>query len=156
MLSQKVAVVKSVGDPNKVAEGVMPALYGAVYKLKFELKAKGKEFKVGKLKARWPDAHLKPKNEWTAYWALEVPEDTTELFQKDPKVEVKLKNWDYGNVAQILHLGSYDQECPSIEALHNFIEEQGYKISGIHEEEYLTTPKAKVQKTIIRYPVSPK
>jgi len=26
----------------------------------------------------------------------------------------------------------------------------------VHEEEYLTTPKAKVQKTIIRYPIKKK
>jgi len=32
----------------------------------------------------------------------------------------------------------------------------GYEIGGVHEEEYLTTPDAKVPKTIIRYAVKKK
>jgi hypothetical protein len=40
--------------------------------------------------------------------------------------------------------------------LHDFIVENGYEIAGVHEEEYLTMPKAKVQKTLIRYPIRKK
>ncbi|MFH0768533.1 MAG: GyrI-like domain-containing protein, partial [Chloroflexota bacterium] len=71
-------------------------------------------------------------------------------------INVKLETWDYGTVAQILHLGSYDQEQPNIERLHKFIEESGYEIAGMHEEEYLTRPDSKFPKTIIRYPVKKK
>ena len=84
---------------------------------------------------------------------LPVPEDTTSLPQKVPDVEVKIETWGYGTVAQILHLGPYDQEHPTIERLHRFIEESGYEIAGPHEEEYLTRPDAKVIKTIIRYSI---
>lgn len=151
---RKVAVVTSVGDPNVVGEQVFPALYGAVYKLKFARKKAGEgDFKVGPLIARWPDAHLVPKDRWTGHWALSVPDDTTELPVKVPKPPVALETWHYGTVAQVLHLGPYDQEGPNIERLHAFIAEQGYEIAGDHEEEYLTSPKAKVMKTIIRYSV---
>lgn len=153
MKTQKMAVVYTKGDPNKVAEKVMPALYSAVYKLKFKLKKEGRIFEVGKLRARWPDAHLVPKNQWTGIWGLPVPEDTKELFQKIPEVQVKLERWEYRTVAQITHLGPYASEGPTIEKLKNFIAESGYQILGHHEEEYLTTPKAKIQKTIIRYPI---
>ncbi len=44
----------------------------------------------------------------------------------------------------------------SIERLHKFIAESGYEIAGTHEEEYLTSPDAKVQKTLIRYPIRKK
>lgn len=37
MPSQRMAVVYMKGDPNKVMPQFMPALYGSVYKLKFEL-----------------------------------------------------------------------------------------------------------------------
>jgi hypothetical protein len=87
---------------------------------------------------------------------LPIPEDTTSLPQKVPNTEVKIEQWEYGTVAQILHLGPYDQEYTTVECLHQFIEENGYEIAGLHEEEYLTSPDAKVIKTIIRYPVKKK
>lgn len=156
MPSQKMAVVYTKGDPNKVATESVSALYGSVYTLKFDLKKKGTEFKVTGFRARWPDAHLVPKNEWLGIWGLPVPENTTSLPQKKPGIEVKLEQWDYGMVAQILHIGLYSAEGPAIEQLHKFIEESGYEIAGVHEEEYLTSPRAKVQKTIIRYPIRKK
>jgi len=156
MKPQKMAVVYTKGEPSRVAEQVVPALYGSVYKLKFELKKKGVTFMVGKLRARWPDAHLLSKEQWTGIWGLPIPEDTTSLPRKIPEVEVKLETWNYGTVAQILHIGSYSEEEPTVKKLHEFIFENGYEIAGVHEEEYLTTPKAKVQKTLIRYPIKKK
>ena len=153
MPSQNMAVVYSGGDPNEVGPQVMPALYGSVYTLKFSLKKKGVDFKVGTLRARWPDAHTVPKDRWTGIWGLPIPEDVTELPQKVSGIEVKREVWQYGTVAQVLHIGPYTTEGPGIQRLHNFIVESGYEIAGVHEEEYLTTPKAKVQKTLIRYPI---
>lgn len=157
MPPQKMAVVYGKGTPDKVFAELMPALYGSVYTLKFDLKKKGlPTFKVSGLRTRYPDAHLVPKEEWTHIIALPIPEDTTSLPQKVPGVEVKVETWAYGTVAQILHLGAYDQEGPTIDRLHQFIEDSGYEIAGAHEEEYLTTPDAKVPKTIIRYVVRKK
>ena len=153
----KMAVVYAKGAPDKVFPEVMPALYGSVYTLKFDLKKKGlPTFKVSGLRARYPDAHLVPKDEWANIMALPIPEDTTSLPQKVPGTQVKIETWDYGTVAQILHLGAYDQEETTIARLHRFVEDSGYEIAGAHEEEYLTTPDAKVPKTIIRYPVKRK
>jgi len=156
MKPQKMAVVYTKGDPSKVAEKALPALYGSVYKLKFELKKKGVMFKVGKLRARWPDAHLLPKDQWTGIWGLPVPENTASLPQKVPAMDVKLETWNYGTIAQILHVGPYDEEEPTVKRLHEFIFKNGYEIAGVHEEEYVTPPKAKVQKTLIRYPIKKK
>ena len=157
MPPQKMAVVYGKGAPDKVFPEFMPALYGSVYTLKFDLKKKGQPtFKVSGLRARYPDAHLAPKDEWTHIIGLPIPEDTTSLPQKVPNTEVKIEQWEYGTVAQILHLGPYDQEYTTVECLHQFIEENGYEIAGLHEEEYLTSPDAKVIKTIIRYPVKKK
>jgi hypothetical protein len=157
MLPQKMAVVTGKGTPDEVFSRLMPALYSSVYTLKFNLKKRGiPTFKVCGLRARYPDAHLVPKEEWTHVIGLPVPEDTASLPQKVADVEVKLETWQYGAVAQILHLGAYDQEGPNIERLMKFIEESGYQIAGDHEEEYLTSPDAKVPKTIIRYVVKKK
>ena len=154
MPSQKMAVVRAKGAPDKVFSEVMPALYGSVYTLKFDLKKKGlPTFKVSPYRARYPDAHLVPKEGWTIILGLPIPEDVTSLPQKVPGVEVRIETWDYGTVAQILHLGPYSEEGPTVERIHKFIKENGYEIAGMHEEEYLTTPEAKVIRTIVRYQV---
>jgi hypothetical protein len=135
----------------------MPALYKSVYTLKFQLKKDGlPTFKVVGLRARYPDAHRVPKDEWTHIIGLPIPQDTTVLLQKLPGVEIKIETWQYGTIAQVLHLGVYDQETPTIERLFKFIEDSGYKIIGDHEEEYLTSPNAKIPKTIIRYVIQKK
>jgi hypothetical protein len=157
MPAQKMAVVQGKGAPDKVFPEVMPALYGSAYTLKFDLKKKGlPTFKVSGLRGRYPDAHLVPMDKWTIIMGLPVPDDTTSLPQKVPGVKVKLETWAYGTVAQILHLGPYDQEGPTVERLQQFISESGYQTSGPHEEEYLTQPDAKVVKTLIRYGVKKK
>ena len=157
MPPQKMAVVYGKGTPDEVFSEFMAALYGSVYTLKFDLKKKGlPTFKVSGLRARYPDAPLVPKEQWTIITALPVPEDTTSLPQKVSGIEVKLETWDYGTVAQILHLGAYDQEEASVNRLHQFVCDSGYEMAGVHEEEYMTTPDAKVPKTIIRYAVKKK
>lgn len=157
MPSQKMAVVRGKGAPDKVFPELMPALYGSVYTLKFSLKKDGKPtFKVSGLRARYPDVITVPKDQWTHIIGLPVPEETTVLPKKVPNVEIKLETWEYGTVAQILHLGAYDQETPTIERLLKFIAENGYVIAGMHEEEYLTRPDTRAQKTIIRYLVKKK
>ncbi len=157
MSPQKMAVISGKGTPDKVFAELMPALYGSVFTLKFDLKKKGlPTFKVSGLRARYPDADVKTKEEWNHIIGLPIPDDTAVLPQKIAGIEVRIETWQYGTVAQILHLGSYSEEGPNIERLHKFIEESGYEIAGPHEEEYLTRPDAKVVKTIIRYEVKKK
>jgi hypothetical protein len=157
MPSQKMAIVQGKGSPDKVFAKIFPALFGSVYTLKFDLKKKGLEsFKVGCPRARYPDAHLHPKVEWLIIAGIPVPENITSLPQKEPGTEVKIETWGYGTVAQILHIGPYDQETKTIERLQQFITDSAYEIAGPHEEEYQSKPDAKVIKTLIRYQVKRK
>jgi len=153
------AVVHTMGDPEEAAGKAFPALYGAVYPLKFALKKQGiTDFKIGPPRARWfggADWAGLPREEWRAAWAIPIPEGTPELTQKVPDAPVVIETWEYGRVAQILHIGSYADELPTIERLHDFIREQGFEICGPHEEEYLSSPEAKNPKTLIRYQVRP-
>jgi hypothetical protein len=72
---------------------------------------------------------------------------------------VELVTWDYGEVAQILHVGRYDAEIDDTETLLGFIRSQGYEVTGLHEEEYLKGPgflfagNPDNYLTVIRYPV---
>ncbi len=154
MPSQKMAVVQGKGSPDKVFAQIFPALFGSVYTLKFDLKKRGLEsFKVSVPRARYPNAHLYPIEEWLITAGIPVPDNTTSLPQKEPGTEVKIETWEYGTVAQILHLGPYDREKETIERLHQFITANRYEIVGPHEGEYLSKPDAKIIKTLIRYQV---
>jgi len=156
---RKVISVTSVGDPNKVMEPYMKALYGAVYWAKMKVyKPKSVKMELGKLSAFWPDAHLKPKDKWTGIWGVPVPNYVSEkdIIQKDPKIKASVEVWKGGECAEILHLGPYSEEGPTIQKLHDFIKESGYKLAGPHEEGYLTSPDAKNMKTVIRYLVKKK
>jgi hypothetical protein len=53
---------------------------------------------------------------------------------------VAIATWAYGDVAEILHVGSYSTEQPDIERLRAFIDSQGYRVVGDHEEEYVKGP----------------
>ena len=155
--AQKMAVVTGQGTPQEVFPKLMPALYGSVFTLKMSLKKAGKEtFTVSGIRARYPGAGKTDKKDWTMHVALPVPNDTVELPQKVPGVEVKLETWQYGTVGQVLYLGAYSEETATIEKLIKYIHDNGYEISGYHEEEYLTRPEAKVPKTIIRYEIRKK
>ena len=154
--SIQVLTIHTKGDPNLVSGPSMKALYGTAYGLKMKVyKPKGIVMEIGNLIGRWADAHLKPKSEWEGYWGLIVPDyvKAEEIVQKDPALPVKLETWEYDEVGQILHLGEYTEEHPTIMQLHKYIEDNKYEISGVHEEIYLTKPDSKNKKTVIRYPV---
>jgi len=54
-------------------------------------------------------------------------------------------------------IGPFAEEGPTIEKVHNFIKENGFKLSGMHHEIYLSDIKRAAPekwKTIIRQPFS--
>ncbi|MYN65023.1 MAG: hypothetical protein F4X11_08345 [Acidobacteria bacterium] len=55
-------------------------------------------------------------------------------------VTASITTWEYGTVAEILHIGRYDAEQPTIERLKAFVEAGGYETFGGHEEEYIVGP----------------
>lgn len=155
--NQKVIEVEAKGDPNLVGEKA----FGLLFQLYFKTPGVPKGSDRSAPRARWPIALDTPKAEWIGLYAMPVPESTTELPNYDavPELKVSLTTWEYGEVAEILHLGPYDQEQPTVARLMEFIKAQGYETIGSHEEEYLKGPtifsKGDPEKyvTIIRYRV---
>jgi hypothetical protein len=59
--------------------------------------------------------------------------------------------------AEVLHLGSYEKEAPSIQKIMELVQEKGLQITGKHREIYLTDPQKTPEdqlRTILRYQVS--
>lgn len=70
--------------------------------------------------------------------------------------DVKLERFHEGLCAQVMHVGPYSEEGPTIQLLHDYITEQGYRMRGDHHEIYMSDPrrsKPEKLKTIIRHPI---
>ena len=76
-------------------------------------------------------------------------------------LKAELGEWKYGEVAEILHIGPYEKEAPTVNRLLQFVEDSGYDIAGPHEEVYLIGPgnpliKPEKYYTVIRYQIKKK
>jgi hypothetical protein len=136
---QRVLVVEARGNPNTVARHA----FGLVMKTYFKLAGvprSGPEFPAPR--ARWDVDPGRPQEEWMGYYAMPVPDAVQEVppVKGENELSVGLATWEYGTVAELLHVGRYDKEEDNIRALHGFIRSQGYEIVGMHEEEYLRGP----------------
>ena len=166
------------GDPNgKEYQQAIQALYGVAYTLKFHYKKQGKDFKVNALEGLWwVDNGIfdlnnpAPREMWRWKSMIRVPdyvedEDLqklmAELMEKrgEKVTELKLETINEGLSAQIMHIGPYSDELPTINTLHEWVEEQGYQLRGDHHEIYMSDPrrtKPENLKTIIRHPIKKK
>ena len=146
----KMLVVEKKGDPNVVAGMAFSTLFSTFFEQP--------GVKMAPPRARWLNAPSDPRNEWVGLYALPLSESVETLRSQGEGVKIDFL--DYGEVAEILHIGAYSEETPTIEKLIAFIAEQGYEITGPHEEEYLKGPEsgtdASKYMTIIRYQVRKK
>ena len=157
----------------------MPGLYTTAYKLRFGLKARGVVTKVGPLEGLWWTADGStdldavfggPTERGTWRWTLLIvlPDEATdeELEQAVGAGRAKLgaafapslriEALAEGRVAQLLHLGPYATERPSIEGLHAAVAAAGLRLRGRHHELYLGDPRTSAPgrlRTILRHPV---
>jgi hypothetical protein len=175
----KYLYVEGKGDPAKGREfqQAISALYTLIYTLKFSLKraSRPREVPVMPLQALWWMAGGRkfstraPRSAWRWRAMLAVPGFVTpamvekarkEAFARKPLPtlkKLKLERWREGLCAQVLHVGPYAAEMPTIDRLHAFLKDKGYRPKGRHHEIYLSDPGRTAQrklKTIIRQPVT--
>jgi hypothetical protein len=158
MPSQRVLVVEARGAPGKVGKKAFGLLMKAYFGMKGVPKG-GPDFKPPR--ARWPLAALAPQDEWIGRYAMPLPDTIQKvILPKAPEgMSIMVTTWEYGEVAEILHIGPYSAETPAIKRLRDFISTRGYRIAGEHEEEYCRGPgmffRGDPEKyyTIIRYKV---
>jgi hypothetical protein len=74
--------------------------------------------------------------------------------------KVEFLAYDEGLCVQCMHIGSYDDEPASVDAMHRFMEEQGYILDitdkRLHHEIYLSDARKtrpEKLKTVIRHPI---
>lgn len=101
---------------------------------------------------RLPDFVTKADFEWA------IQEATRKKKLDFSKVE--FLNYSEGICVQCMHIGSYDNEPATIELMHKYMTENGYKLDiknpRYHHEIYLSDPRkcsADKLKTVIRHPI---
>jgi hypothetical protein len=170
-------MVDGVGDPNAPAFAeAIGTLYSVAYTLKFTFKKeRAIDYPVMALEGLWcaedvTDFANQRRDRWQ--WTLFVvqPEVVTKADVKKAIAavkakgklarlpEVRLKKFKEGRAAQLLHVGPYAAEAPTIERLHRFVAEQGLRLRGRHHEIYIGDPRRSAPeklKTIVRHPVEP-
>jgi hypothetical protein len=157
----------------------MPGLYATAWSLRFALKARRVVTKVGPLEGLWWTADGAtdldaifadgPRDTWR--WTLQIglPDEARddelatalgkgrEKFAVQFRGALRIETFDEGDVAQVLHLGPYDAERPTIERLHEAIAAAGLVPRDRHHELYLGDPRRSEPgrlKTILRQPVA--
>jgi hypothetical protein len=173
-------MVDGHGDPNtsKDYAEAIEALYSLSYTLKFALKKEqGLEFRVGPLEGLWwvddmAEFSTQRKAAWRWTAMIVQPEAVTADRFEQARADVsrkkqlpalavaRLERFEEGRSAQILHVGPFSAEGPTIARLHAFIAEHGHTFDGRvqkHHEIYLSDPRRSVPerlRTIIRQPFS--
>lgn len=169
--------IDGYGSPNdsEIFSTSVEALYSLAYTIKFALKKGGihPDYTVMPLEGLWWTDDMREfsvdnKDIWK--WTLMImqPEFVTETdFQnaveqvltkrKLARVQdVRFETFDEGNAAQIMHLGPFSEEGPTVQRLHSFIREKGYNLRDKHHEIYLSDPRKAApekMKTVIRQPI---
>jgi hypothetical protein len=170
-------MVDGEGDPNgsQPFQEAVEALYSLSYTLKFALKKgpRAIDYGVMPLEGLWwaddpKDFLLANKSTWK--WTLMIlqPEFITPVEVETACAEVRKKknpagldrvrfeSLEEGPSAQILYTGTYADEAPTIQRLHDFIQASGKQWHGRHHEIYLSDPRRTApekRKTILRQPM---
>ncbi|MHB8918823.1 MAG: GyrI-like domain-containing protein, partial [Desulfocucumaceae bacterium] len=166
------------GDPNTSGQfqEAVEALYSLSYTIKFMIK-KGKtavDYSVMPLEGLWrvddmAQFSIEAKAGWK--WTLMIMqpgyviEDLFEaaLEQAGEKknlpalTKTRFESFHEGLSVQIMHVGPYSEEGPTVKKIHSYIKGNGFEFAGRHHEIYLSDPRRsdpEKMKTIIRQPIN--
>lgn len=171
-------MIDGQGDPNTSQEfqDAVEALYSVSYALKFMVKKGDMEIDYGVMPLEglwWSDDmstfSVDCKEAWK--WTLMImqPEFISQAMVESAIKQVRAKKnpvslsqlrfalFEEGEAAQIMHVGPFSEEGPTIEKVHAFIEESGKVRRGKHHEIYLSDIRRADPakwKTVIRQPYS--
>ncbi len=166
---------ESATRPTTEFQQAFQAIFPVVYTIKFRLKRDGLVMPILPLEAIWftgPDGSFDmdvTPDQWGWRVLMAVSHDVTPVLFEEAVAEVRRKKgdsetlgrlrferWSEGRCAQIMHVGPYADERPTIERLSAFIAEQGLTPRGAHHEIYLGDPRRTDPtklKTVLRQPV---
>ena len=170
-------MVDGQGDPNtsQSFSEAIEALYSLSYTLKFTLRKIPRSIDYGVMPLeglRWADDprafHLADKSAWKWTTMILQPEfiaqqEVNAAFEQVRKKKnpvaldrVRFGTLEEGQSAQVMYLGPFSEEGPTIQRMHDFIHAAGKELRGKHHEIYLSDPRRTAPeklKTILRQPM---
>jgi hypothetical protein len=172
----KYLMMDGSGDPNQSPRfhGAVEALYSVAYTLKFTLKMGPEkiDYPVMPLDGLWwtdtEPFDLENKVSWKWTLMIAQPDCITAAMVRQAKKtvkekkglaladEIRIESYREGPSVQIMHIGPYSEEPPTIRKLHQFATDSGYSLGGKHHEIYFSDPrrtKPERLRTILRQPV---
>jgi hypothetical protein len=174
--SMNYLMVDGSGDPNtsRVYVDAVEALFGVAYAIKFMIK-KGVlaiDYGVMPLEGLWWTEDMatfstEDKSNWQWTMMIMQPDfvtpdivaDAISQIAKKKKLpaiaKLRLETLVEGPCAQILHIGPFSEEGPTIAKVHEFIDARGRR-AGKHHEIYLSDIRKAAPanwKTVIRQPM---
>lgn len=169
----KYLAIEGIGAPGSEAfQNAIGALYNVAYTLKMKLKAK-QDYTVCKLEGQWwadrENFAEAPQESWQWRLLIRTPDFVTNkdvdktietLMAKGKPAEVasvQLMKLNEGSCLQALHTGPYSSEPLTIAAMLKRAAEDGYSLTGLHHEIYLSDPRRvppEKLRTILRLPVT--
>ncbi|WP_433789804.1 GyrI-like domain-containing protein [Actinoplanes sp. CA-252034] len=157
-------MVDGQGDPNEgtAFADAVGALYPVAYRLKFASRRLGHDYVVMPLEGLWWADDMesftaaRDKSRWRWTLMIMVPDRVDETLVDGP---VRLGSLAEGRCVQTLHVGSFDEEGPTLARMHDeFIPANGLRMTGRHHEIYLSDRRRTAPerlRTILRQPVLP-
>jgi hypothetical protein len=95
--------------------------------------------------------------EWVTREMFEKALEQVEKKKSPPALPgLRLGTFHEGLSVQIMHIGPYSAEGPTIASMHAFAAENGYELAGKHHEIYLGDPRRVAPeklKTVLRQPI---
>jgi hypothetical protein len=173
----KMKFIKVDGDGSPGNAEYMAAiswLYPLSYGLKFSSKKTlGKDYVVPPLEGLWWADDMTAytsdrRDEWLWTMMIMQPEwisddmysaslENTVSKQGVPPETLRFELFEEGLSVQILHIGPYEEEAPTIARMHNeYMPENGLAENGHHHEIYLSDPRRTAPeklRTVLRHPV---
>lgn len=169
-------MIDGSGDPvvSQDYKDAIEALYPVSYALKFMVKkGKGIDYGVMPLEGLWWADDMKAfvgndraAWKWTsmimqpALIDSKIVDEAIEQVRKKkaPKAlpKIRFERLEEGLSAQVMHVGPFSNEGPTVRKLHDFIEQSGYQLAGKHHEIYLSDFRKAAperMKTVIRQPI---
>jgi hypothetical protein len=90
-------------------------------------------------RGRW---QVEADGTWSARLAVPLPAEAVPP-EDAAQAGIRAETWDCGLTAEILHVGGYDSEPPTIERLKQLLQKENLRILDLpfnHEEEYVRGP----------------
>jgi len=174
----KFFMIDGKGDPNTAQEfkdaieTLFPISYGL--KMPFKKQHPDMDYVVPPLEGLWymenmAEFSMASKDQWLWTLMMRVPDfvpddeaisviEQVKAKKQPPSIDkTRFEHYNEGKCVQIMHVGPFDAEPPTIQKMHAWAKDNGLELAGKHHEIYLSDLRRvapEKMRTVLRQPVA--